>query len=141
MLKSDIPDEKLHTITVSSAEQQSTDFQWIHKREFRYKGNMYDIVRTEQRGDVTVYRCIHDIEEEQLIESQKELVQETLNNKRSSSRLPLHSAIRHLITHALIWCAPELSQYPSPVVFITSPCSPLQIIPTDIPTPPPETTL
>lgn len=35
-------------------------------REFRYKGQMYDIVRQEVKNDSILYYCIHDIRESQL---------------------------------------------------------------------------
>jgi hypothetical protein len=35
-------------------------FKRIHSREFRYKGNMYDVVRQEDKGDETWYWAIHD---------------------------------------------------------------------------------
>ena len=36
---------------------------WKHDREFEYRGEMYDIVETEVRGDTTYYWCFWDHEE------------------------------------------------------------------------------
>lgn len=38
-------------------------FTRIHSREFRYKGQMYDIVKQTDLGDTTLYWCIWDKEE------------------------------------------------------------------------------
>jgi hypothetical protein len=41
-------------------------FQRIHKGEFRYKGEMYDILYAQQDGDTTHYIVIHDPKETNL---------------------------------------------------------------------------
>ena len=41
---------------------------WTKKdKEFRYKGNMYDVVRTEVRGQKIYYYCLNDVKEKQLM--------------------------------------------------------------------------
>lgn len=42
------------------------DFKRIHKREFRYKGEMYDILYTKEDKDTTHYIVIHDPKETNL---------------------------------------------------------------------------
>jgi hypothetical protein len=44
-------------------EKPNKQFKRIHSREFRFEGEMYDIVRQEARGDTTWYWCIWDEEE------------------------------------------------------------------------------
>jgi len=43
--------------------EKDREFQWIDKKEFRYKGAMYDIVREKTTGHTTVFVCIHDVKE------------------------------------------------------------------------------
>lgn len=49
-------------------------FQRIHSREFRYFGEMYDIVRYEKHDDTTYYHCIHDVKESALFANLDDLV-------------------------------------------------------------------
>lgn len=37
--------------------------EWEHSREFRYRGEMYDIARTEEATDSISYWCHHDVKE------------------------------------------------------------------------------
>jgi len=39
---------------------------WEHSKEFEYKGEMYDIVESEVKGDTTYYWCWPDCEETKL---------------------------------------------------------------------------
>ncbi len=43
--------------------EKDREFQRIDKKEFRYKGAMYDIVREISTGNTTVFVCIHDVKE------------------------------------------------------------------------------
>jgi len=42
---------------------------WINKREFIYQGSMYDVIYTSVRSTKTLYYCIHDKKEENLVKS------------------------------------------------------------------------
>jgi hypothetical protein len=44
-------------------EKENSRFKRIHSKEFRFDGEMYDIVRQEQQGDITLYWCVWDKEE------------------------------------------------------------------------------
>ena len=43
-----------------------TQLRWEHAKEFEYKGEMYDIVKSEEKGDSMVYWCIWDKAETQI---------------------------------------------------------------------------
>ncbi len=43
-----------------SNEAAQSELRWEHSKEFEYKGEMYDVVRSEQRADSVTYWCIHD---------------------------------------------------------------------------------
>lgn len=51
-------------------------FQRFHDREFRYKGRMYDVARSEQHGDTTWYYCIFDEKETELYAELDDLIDE-----------------------------------------------------------------
>ncbi len=59
-------------------EKPHSTFQRIHKREFRYDGKMYDIVRQESHGDTTWYYCLPDEKETQLFANLDELVKQDM---------------------------------------------------------------
>ncbi len=52
----------------------------IHSREFRYLGEMYDVLKTENSGDTTFYTCIHDVKESGLFKNLDALVYQHLND-------------------------------------------------------------
>ncbi len=59
--------EKSIILTIPISQQNPINsFIEIHSREFRYKGEMYDVISRYDSADVTVFRCIHDIEESNL---------------------------------------------------------------------------
>jgi len=43
------------------------DFKRIERKEFRYRGSLYDIIKEERSGDMTIFYCIHDKKEENLL--------------------------------------------------------------------------
>lgn len=79
-LKTGVPAEDLVTLRIARAwEEKGNDrFQRIHAGEFRFDGEMYDIVRTEVRGDTTYYTCIHDVRESGLFARLDEMTAESL---------------------------------------------------------------
>jgi hypothetical protein len=61
-------------VSFSLEKTPSSDFQRIHSKEFRYKGEMYDIVEQETRNDTTFYLCIWDKEETALFANLDKLI-------------------------------------------------------------------
>jgi hypothetical protein len=59
---------------------EAGDLYWEHSREFEYKGQLYDVVYTEQQGDTTYYRCWADHEETALNHQLRMLVADALGN-------------------------------------------------------------
>lgn len=49
-----------------SNKQIKSELRWEHAREFEYRGEMYDVVRSQQRADSITYWCIHDRAETQI---------------------------------------------------------------------------
>jgi len=44
------------------------DFKWVHLREFKYKGDMYDIVKKDENDKQLFLYCINDTKEKKLEE-------------------------------------------------------------------------
>ncbi len=44
------------------------NFRWIHSREFKYNGDMYDIVKKEETDRQLFFYCINDTKEKKLEE-------------------------------------------------------------------------
>lgn len=64
-LKHGVPEEDrvLLKIPLSLEQTENDVFHRVHAGEFRYKGEMYDILKSESHGDTTWYVCIHDVKE------------------------------------------------------------------------------
>jgi len=78
-IKAGVPEEDLVLLKIAKAEEQNSEvFERIHSREFRYKGEMYDVIRLEEKGNTTYYTCIHDVKESKLFEQLDEMVVKTL---------------------------------------------------------------
>lgn len=46
--------------------QELEELQWEHSAEFKYRGAMYDVIRTEEKSDSIIYYCWWDAEESEL---------------------------------------------------------------------------
>lgn len=63
--------EDVEHLTLSRIDRESDEssFVWIEDHEFRYEGNLYDVVHAEWRGDVWHAWVLHDREEERYLEA------------------------------------------------------------------------
>jgi hypothetical protein len=68
IIKAGVPEKDLVEFTFhkSVIRKVSHDFRWIKKNEFRFKNEMYDVVKIEVQGDSVHYKCIHDLKESKL---------------------------------------------------------------------------
>lgn len=73
-IKQNVSDDELVLIPISIADNNSLTWTKPNK-EFRYKGEMYDIVRQETKKDMILYYCIHDFKESKLFSDLDEYVQ------------------------------------------------------------------
>lgn len=71
--------EKLVLLKFNEEEKQN-QLKWEHSKEFEYKGEMYDIVEIEVKGDTFFYWCWWDYEETSLNKQLVELVSYALEN-------------------------------------------------------------
>jgi hypothetical protein len=68
--------------------EENKQVYWEEENEFRFKGEMYDVVEKKQQGNQVIIRCIPDKKETALLNEYQK------NNKRNSS----NSTIFQLIT-------------------------------------------
>jgi len=84
-IKLGVPDSNLIDIVITKSNEYQLE--WIEGHEFRYKGMMYDVVRSDKTDSTIVYHCINDEQESLLFEDLDELVQKaTQNNNKSEDR-------------------------------------------------------
>lgn len=77
LIKQGISDNQLHKIVFLDNEKPD----WVEKgKEFRYRGQMYDIVKQKYAEGKVVYYCVNDKEETQLFVNLDELVKEQMEN-------------------------------------------------------------
>jgi hypothetical protein len=73
----------------------TTQLSWKHSKEFEFRGEMYDIVDTEFRGDSIVYYCWWDHEETQLNKKLDKLAAQVWNSE------PLQQKHNHHLSNFL----------------------------------------
>jgi hypothetical protein len=61
------------------------DFKWIHSGEFKYNGNMYDIVKKEENDKRHFLYCINDTKEKKLEEEFAKKIQENSSDDKHFS--------------------------------------------------------
>jgi hypothetical protein len=78
-----LPEKDLTLIKISSA--NSEKIHWTEESsEFRYDGEMYDVVKTRSANDTTYYYCYNDEKESKLMTCVDKLVKEqTTGNSKS----------------------------------------------------------
>jgi len=88
-IKLGVPEYELVLLKIpkSIEEKPNKHFQRIHEKEFRYKGEMYDIVKEENKTDTTYYYCIHDKEETKLFANLDTMIKNEMNNPEKEKKL------------------------------------------------------
>lgn len=140
LIRQRVPEEQLQVFAISAAEENApnSSFQRVHEREFWYRGGLYDIVRSESRGDTTVYYCINDIAEQKLFAQLDEHVRAHMGTEVPWEKGPAASALMSIIKDAIPPGHSILQLFPAPYVFISGSVRlPLSFHPDRI-TPPPE---
>ena len=70
------------------------DFKWIHSREFKYNGDMYDIVKKEESDKQLMVQCINDTKEKKL---EEEFEKRVHKNSSEDKRLPSGKNILNIL--------------------------------------------
>lgn len=90
MMRADMPSEEemieLLIFNKEDIENNRIDFRWIHSREFKYNGDMYDIVTKEETDKQLIVYVINDTKEKKLEdEFEKRVHKNATENKQIPS--------------------------------------------------------
>ena len=85
-IKKGIPISQLTLVTMTS--KNKMEFNWKDKHEFRYKGTLYDVVKTKKvSSEITEYYCITDHMEMKLLSKlEKQRDNNSKQNKNNSNK-------------------------------------------------------
>lgn len=72
---------------------EAAELDWQHSAEFVYNGEMYDIVRTLDRGDSVTYICWHDHEETALSKDLNRLLTHYFQHAPESNQTQVRTAM------------------------------------------------
>lgn len=68
-----------------------SELNWKHPKEFEYRGEMYDVVKFESKGDTTIYKCWWDNKETKLNKQLAQMIGDIMGrnpqNKENQKRL------------------------------------------------------
>jgi hypothetical protein len=114
--------------------QGKINFTWIHSREFKYNGDMYDIVEKKETDEQLIVYCINDTKEKKLEEEFEKRVQK--NSKEDKHRPSANNNTNILISE------PAKSEQINIALACECSCGCLRIdfyksLNLDIPSPPP----
>ena len=98
MMHADMPSEEemieLLVFNKEDIEKGRLDFKWIHSREFKYNGDMYDIVTKEETEKQLIVHVINDTKEKKLEEEfEKRIHKNSTENKHIPSIIKYSSSI------------------------------------------------
>ncbi|WP_157558316.1 hypothetical protein [Microscilla marina] len=103
-------------LDLSNEQQQSNNFEWINSWEIKYKGELYDVIKTVQYGQITRFICVWDQYEKSLHQALKKHV----NQQLPTSGVPdtvVHQIFKQHWIHQPFF-APELSFFLSIEAYI-----------------------
>jgi len=93
-IKAGVPDEELTVFRLTDS--NAGDFEWIHSREFRFRGMMYDVVREEAGTDgERVLHCVTDVQETRLFCKLDEAA------RKAAGSHAAHTAASHMLMSLL----------------------------------------
>lgn len=85
MMKQSVPSEELVAVVLNS--KNSDEFKWIHSKEFRYQGIMYDVISMDVMKDGTkLLYCITDKQETLLFKNLGRYVCNSMNSDPKNTR-------------------------------------------------------
>ena len=137
MMRADMPSEEemieLLIFNKEDIEKGRLDFKWIHSREFKYNGDMYDIVSKEETEEQLIVHVINDTKEKKLEEEfEKRIHKNSTENKHIPSIIKYSSSISEPVQSEQIEIRLALKS-----VFSYWRTDSYKSLHTDIPSPPP----
>jgi hypothetical protein len=102
---------RVFVFPAAPAVQQRLGVRWIEDHEFRFDGRMYDIVRSEQRGDSVVYTCIEDEMETRLFAGLDALIRAHMNSetKQKAAESRVQRLLAQPFLESALWDIPDLA--------------------------------
>ncbi len=88
-IKNGVPENELVVFKFPNDKkvQRKLGVRWIEGHEFKYKGNMYDVVKTLKKGNEIIYYCINDHQEKSLFSNLNQYVNDVLNFDITKSKI------------------------------------------------------
>lgn len=134
-MRADMPSEEemieLLIFNKEDIENGRIDFRWIHSREFKYNGDMYDIVTKEETDKQLIVHVINDTKEKKLEEEfEKRVHKNSTESKHLPSIIkyslsisePVQSAqISFILDYQSTFDCRQYNSYKSPYLDIPSP--------------------
>ena len=85
-------------------------FQWVNASEFKYNGNMYDIVEKKETEAYLIFHCVNDDKEKELEKNfENKLEENTGNKKQKTARILL----KKIISEQICFLVPEKLDFQS----------------------------
>lgn len=133
-----IPENQLEIISFHLSELTKTNspVEFIKKKEFRYKGELYDIYKEIIKDDSIHYYCINDTKEN-ILENAFAMFVES-KTQDNSKNTPIHNILVNIFKIAIIPAEYNNSYYQSSFKFITHIDYLHPQYSVEIPTPPPK---
>jgi len=96
-----LPEKDLTLIKISSA--NSEKIHWTEESsEFRFDGEMYDVVKTKSANDTTYYYCFNDEKESKLMSCVDKLVKEQTTGNSKSKNVQKKQVINYFFQQVLL---------------------------------------
>ncbi|MFZ0453371.1 MAG: hypothetical protein WAM24_06425 [Ignavibacteriaceae bacterium] len=118
-----------------SLKEKNEKVEWEEaEKEFRYNGEMYDVVKIEVKKDSITYFCLHDNDEEILLSNFDKLVKNSTGNNSKSKNYNAKELSKYNFNHTneIYLAVKEIELRPLRSVFYQS-------ITIEIQSPPPRT--
>jgi hypothetical protein len=117
-------------VLLSLSKEESKQLSWENENEFRYKGEMFDVIKKKANGNLVLIRCIPDKKETYLLNEYQK------NNRRNTS----NSTIVQLITAQFILPADHSLKPAEKLItnYFKDYCSRLQSLASTVLLPPPD---
>lgn len=87
-IKQGVPENELHCFRFPTDKnlQKRMGIKWLEKKEFSYKGNMYDVVHKQVDGDFVIYKCVNDTQEKVLFAGLDKQLKNAMNKESKNSK-------------------------------------------------------
>jgi hypothetical protein len=127
---SSLPENELIQLKLSSVENKKLI--WMEEgKEFRYNGNMYDVVKIKRSSGITFYFCFNDEKESKILTNLEKLVKDQTDSSPSRTTHKKHTITYFFQSLLFTQCLTV-----TPVLFFDSPTR-YKSVTSDILSPPP----